>query len=144
MAWRYTHEHQVSFSETDMAGIVHFSNVFRMMEAAEHAFFRSLGFSIVTEIDGVSYGWPRVHATCDYFNPVRFEDKVRVELMVRNMTGRSIEYGFTLTCDDKKIAKGVVNTVCVQKDASGQMAAVAIPDAIREAIEIAPAEMLDD
>ncbi|MDB6148705.1 MAG: thioesterase superfamily protein, partial [Chthoniobacter sp.] len=29
---------RVEFAETDMAGIVHFSNFFRMMEAAEHAF----------------------------------------------------------------------------------------------------------
>ena len=34
-------------TDTDMAGIVHFSNFFRYMERVEHAFFRSLGFSIV-------------------------------------------------------------------------------------------------
>ena len=31
---------RVEFSETDMAGIVHYSNFFRYMEAAEHGFFR--------------------------------------------------------------------------------------------------------
>ena len=35
---------RIEFAETDMAGIVHFANFFRMMEATEHAFFRSLGF----------------------------------------------------------------------------------------------------
>ena len=37
------YKRRVEFAETDMAGQVHFSNFFRYMEAAEHAFFRSLG-----------------------------------------------------------------------------------------------------
>ena len=37
---------RVQFSETDMAGIAHFSNFFRMMEEVEHAFFRSVGLSV--------------------------------------------------------------------------------------------------
>lgn len=145
MAWQFEYEHRVGFAETDMAGIVHFTNVFRMMESAEHAFFRSLGFSIVTEIEREHYGWPRVHASCDYFQPLKFEDVVTVVLMVRNMTERSIEYGFRLTCGERKIAQGMFKTVCVQRDeVSGGMRAVPIPLAVREAIEIAPAEMLDD
>jgi hypothetical protein len=47
MAHRFTCTERVQFSDTDMAGIVHFSNFFRYMERVEHAFFRSLGFSIV-------------------------------------------------------------------------------------------------
>ena len=48
----------VEFNETDMAGIVHFSVFFRYMEYAEHAFFRSLGSSIVDP--ELAVGWPRV------------------------------------------------------------------------------------
>ena len=69
---------KVEFAETDMAGIMHFSNFFRYMEVAEHAFFRSLGFSIVTEKSGHDVGWPRVHASCDYMRPLRFEDDVEI------------------------------------------------------------------
>ena len=46
MAYEYKMTRRIEFAETDMAGIVHFSNFFRMMEATEHAFFRSLGLSI--------------------------------------------------------------------------------------------------
>ena len=38
---------RVQFAETDLAGIAHFSNFVRWMEETEHAFFRSLGMSIV-------------------------------------------------------------------------------------------------
>ena len=41
-AHEFTITRRVEFSETDMAGIVHFSNFCRYMEHAEHAFFRSL------------------------------------------------------------------------------------------------------
>ncbi|MGY8650976.1 MAG: acyl-CoA thioesterase, partial [Verrucomicrobiia bacterium] len=51
---------RVEFSETDAAGIVHFANFYRYMEYAEHAFFRSLGRSIV-DLD-LDIGWPRVHS----------------------------------------------------------------------------------
>ena len=48
MGFDFTHQRQVEFAETDMAGIVHFANFFRWMESAEHAFLRSLGHSVHT------------------------------------------------------------------------------------------------
>ena len=38
---------RVEFCETDMMGIVHFSNFFRYAEAAEPAFYRSLEVSLM-------------------------------------------------------------------------------------------------
>ena len=42
MAHEFELRRRVDFHETDMAGIVHFSNFFRLMESTEHEFFRSL------------------------------------------------------------------------------------------------------
>ena len=47
MAFEFKLTHRVAFAETDMAGIVHFSNFFRYMENTEHAFYRSLGWSVI-------------------------------------------------------------------------------------------------
>lgn len=56
---QFTTRRRVEFSETDMAGIVHFANFYRWMEEAEHDFFRSLGLSImVRQEDGSYIGWP--------------------------------------------------------------------------------------
>ena len=49
MPSEFTVRRRVEFSETDMAGIVHYSNFFRYMETVEHAFYRSLGFSVVQD-----------------------------------------------------------------------------------------------
>ena len=82
MAYEFKTVQTVEFADTDMAGIVHYSNFFRYMEAAEHAFFRSLGFSVVTKQVEPPVGWPRVHASCDYKRPLRFEDEVEIPVQV--------------------------------------------------------------
>jgi len=139
---------QVEFSETDMAGIMHFSNFFRFMEAAEHAFFRSLGFSIHREGARESVGWPRVHAHCDFKHPLHFEDTVEIRLLVREKKRKSIVYDFRFRKLNgqpaAEVARGTVAVACVKRDkTSGKMRGIPIPRAIADRIEVAPAELLD-
>lgn len=141
---------RVEFADTDAAGIMHFSKFFHFMEAAEHAFFRSLGFSIHNrESDGAVH-WPRVHAECDYKAPVYFEDIVEVHLLVREKKKKSLVYAFTFTKSDEEsateveIARGSLVTACVRVDPSdGKMEAVPIPAEIADKIEVAPKEMFE-
>ncbi len=49
---------RVEFADTDMAGIVHFANFFRFMEAAEHEFLRSRGLSVAMDWEGERIGFP--------------------------------------------------------------------------------------
>ena len=147
MPYEFTLSHRVEFSETDMAGIVHFANFFRMMENAEHAFFRSLGFTIHAHEAGTTTGWPRVNAACEFLKPLRFEEIVDIQILVAEVRARSIRYAFRFWKDDAgervEIARGSVTAVCasVNKE-TGKLGAVEIPDAIRAAIQTAPAEML--
>jgi acyl-CoA thioester hydrolase len=146
MAHQFEITERVQFSETDMAGIVHFSNFFRFMERVEHAFFRSLGLSIV---DPASHGderigWPRVHASCDFMAPLKFEEEFRIELLVEEVRGKVIRYLIRLWHLNGTLAgEGRLTVACVRKDPeSGKMKAVSIPDRIRSKIEAAPAELL--
>ena len=82
MASEFHTTRRIEFSDTDMAGIVHFSRFFVFMEAAEHAFLRSLSTSVSTEWEGNKIGWPRVSASCDYMSPARFEEELDVHLRV--------------------------------------------------------------
>ena len=81
MSYEYKAVRRVEFSDTDMAGIVHYSNFFRYMETAEHGFFRSLGHSVVMDKFEPPVGWPRVRAACEYVQPLRFEDEVEIQLL---------------------------------------------------------------
>lgn len=131
-----------------MAGIVHFSSFFRYMEATEHAFFRSLGLSIVTTGFDPAIHWPRVHAECDYKSPLRFEDRFEVHLLVKERLEKRIRYGFVFrTLDEpseRVIAKGELVAACVSKFGDeGRLRSVPIPESIAALIEPAPAELLE-
>ena len=96
MPYEFKIVRRVECAETDMAGIVHYANFFRYMESAEHAFFRSLGFSVATRHLEPAVGWPRVHAHCDYHHPLRFEDEVEVQLLVCEKKSKALSYLFNL------------------------------------------------
>lgn len=144
MAHQYTLTRQVEFADTDMAGIMHFANFFRFMEAAEHAFFRSIGLSVHGRFGGRLIGWPRVDARCAFSRPLRFEDVVEVQMLVREKRSKSLrcEYVFRKTEDRTpvEVARGEMTLVCTELDErSGTMKAIPIPDAIDALIEAAPA-----
>jgi acyl-CoA thioester hydrolase len=137
---------RVEFSETDMAGIVHYSNFFRYMETAEHGFFRSLGHSVVMDKFEPPMGWPRVHAECDYRQPLRFEDEVEIHLLVSEKKSKSLSYIFKFrklnAPTPLEVARGKLTVVCVTKLADGKFAAHQIPKHFADKIEVAPPEML--
>jgi YbgC/YbaW family acyl-CoA thioester hydrolase len=140
MAHEYRYRRRVEFSDTDMAGIVHFSNYFRYMEGAEVAFFRSLGLSIHDQRDGPIIGWPRVAADCTYRWPLRFEDEFEIHLVVRKKTRRTLTYDFRFyDAQGRHIASGSIKTACVDFDpATGKMQSMPIPESVSEKIEEAP------
>lgn len=146
MACRFEVTERVQFSETDMAGIVHFSNFFRYMERAEHAFWRSLDTSVMdaTVPREERVGWPRVHASCDYKAPLRFEDEFTVEMLVEEVRSKVIRYLFRFRNAERVlVAEGRVTAACVRKDrTTGQMKAVSIPERILQKVSAAPAELL--
>jgi YbgC/YbaW family acyl-CoA thioester hydrolase len=147
MSYEYRIVREVEFSDTDMAGIMHFSNFFRFMEAAEHAFFRSLGLSIHPDDPNAVY-WPRVHAGMDFSYPLRFEDSVEVRLLVREKRERSLVYSFIFRKVSgelqREVARGTLAVACVKRDnATAKMKAVSIPGAIADKIEVAPREAFE-
>lgn len=137
MALSFTLQRRIEFAETDMAGIVHFSNFFRMMEATEHAFLRSLGFSVhATGPDG-SLGWPRVKVSCEYLKPLRFEELVEIELTVAEVRNRSVCYQFVFRrkSNAEEVARGEMVAVFAQVDSlAGNLTAVPIPEVFRAAL----------
>ena len=78
MADEFVMTRRVEFSETDMAGVLHFASYYRFLEEIEHAFWRSKGASVMTKEGGRTIGWPRVATSCEYFEPLRFEDEVEL------------------------------------------------------------------
>lgn len=139
MPWEHAVRRRVEFAETDVAGIAHFANWFRWMEACEHDFFRRLGSSVhPAEPEGV-LGWPRVHVSCDWRHPLRFEDEFVVTLLVRERAARTVtwDFAFTRPAADQLLARGRIVSACVGRVA-GEIRAIPIPAALAAAIEPAP------
>ena len=104
---------RVEFADTDMAGIIHFANYYRYMEEAEHAFFRSLGLSIMqAQPDGSVIGWPRVSASCSFEAPAYFEDLLEVRLNVVRKGVKSLNYEVEFWRGAVRLAHGKLKTVC--------------------------------
>jgi len=144
MAYEFKVTRRIEFSETDMAGIVHFSNFFRFMEMAEHGFYRALGYSVIMDQFDPPLGFPRVHAECDYRKPLRFEELLEIHLLVKEKRPRVLTYLFkfrNVTAEPVEIARGILAVVCVSHT-PGKMEAVSIPPEFASLIEAAPAEML--
>ncbi len=152
MAHTFTQRRRVSFSETDLAGIMHFSNFFRWMEELEHSFYRSLGLSVHPMAHGAtdtSTGWPRLKASAEYRQPLLFEEEVELELLVAEVRTRAIRYAFRFwknpDAPEKRLLAMTGELVVVSVGAAPgtrEMKACPIPEAFRSRIEAAPAELL--
>lgn len=145
---RHTLTDRVQFADTDMAGIVHFSNFFRYMERVEHDFFRALDMSIWDKSVGIPVeervGWPRVHVSCDFKAPLVFEEEFTMELLVEEVRTKTIRYIIRFwKLDGELCAEGKLVAASVRRDpATGKMKAVDIPERIRSKISVAPPEFL--
>lgn len=135
---------QIEFVETDMAGIMHFSNFYRLMEVAETSFFRSLGLPLFEEVEGRMIGWPRVRSRCDYHAPLRFNDFVEVHLFVKEIRTQALTFFFRFRKrrpdgTREAVARGELTTVCATLDPrTHEIVSVPLPQVVRDRLEVAP------
>jgi YbgC/YbaW family acyl-CoA thioester hydrolase len=141
----FTTRRKVAFSDTDMAGIVHFSNYFRYMEAAEADFFESLGESLIGRSGTRATGWPRVRAHCDFKAPLYFGDTVEIELRVKEIKIRALVFEFRLYrhpaveteagSERRLVAKGGFATIHAVLNDDNSMESASLPSTLLEKIE---------
>jgi len=129
----------VEFSETDAAGIAHFSNYFRWMEAAEHIFFRDkLSFPIFDRID--KSGFPRAKVHCEFFKPLYCGDEVFIHLQVTKIRKSSIKYHFSFfrnNVGEKDLcAEGDMITVYASENDDGEIVSVELPAVLRSILDV--------
>jgi acyl-CoA thioester hydrolase len=127
-------QRRVDFCDTDVAGIVHFSNFFRYMEAAEVAFLRERGLNVSLEWLGDHLGFPRVSATCDYISPARFDDVLDIDVRLDKLGSKSVTYVFDISRADAVIARGKMTSVCCRVGSDHSIVPIEIPADIRALI----------
>jgi 4-hydroxybenzoyl-CoA thioesterase/acyl-CoA thioester hydrolase len=130
MSFRTTR--RVEFRDTDMAGIMHFSAFFTMLESVEHEFLRSLGLSVVMADDEGQLGWPRVSANCDFKGAVKFEDVLEIELTIARLGEKSVTYRFAVDHRGSPVAEGRIVAVCCRLSHGQGLQGIAIPTGIAD------------
>ncbi len=126
----FVYKRRVQFAETDMVGVLHFANYYRLMEECEHAWWRSLGLNVVMEDTDPPVSWPRVATACEYFEPARFDDELDLSLIVEHVGSRSMTYEVVFRRGDDRLAAGRATIVCCAT-IDGRFRAVEIPNELR-------------
>lgn len=147
MPYEHTSTRRVEFSETDMAGLVHFSVFFRYMEIAERDFFEAAGVDLIRTKPGELVGWPRVRAECKFSAPLRFGDTIDIHLAVKAIKDRSIDFQFrifrrNLDGSRTQAGKGHMTTVLTELAPDGALQSVSLPDSLLKRITEAPQSTL--
>jgi len=130
---------RVAFVDVDSSQRIHYTALFRYMEANEHELMRRIGFPYATTLHG--YAFPRVHVESDMRGAIRYDDVLEVEGRVERVGTSSWTIGFTLRyapdaenaerSDGKSLAQGRITVVCM--DPRTERAAP-IPEGLRRAL----------
>ncbi|HCR36793.1 MAG TPA: 4-hydroxybenzoyl-CoA thioesterase [Opitutae bacterium] len=136
-----TLEHTVDFSETDMAGLVHFSNYFRWMEKAETALLKSLSIELIELSKSGMQGWPLAKAECDFMAPITFGDTVSICLWVDAIRKRTLHYRADIYKQEGKTwalcAQGRLKTIFAHRAwAEDKLSAETIPASVLTKISV--------
>jgi YbgC/YbaW family acyl-CoA thioester hydrolase len=120
----HVYRRRVEFSDTDAAGIAHFSRLLAMVEAAVHDFFRKNSIPVFSE----SAGWPLVGLKVDFQAPCRFGDELEISLYDFSPGESSLGFSFEARLAGDGIFAGRA-TVCHISPTTGRP--ISIPDTIR-------------
>jgi YbgC/YbaW family acyl-CoA thioester hydrolase len=131
----FHYHRRVQFPETDATGIVHFTNFFKYVEEAEHAMWRAAGLSIAPPDSPI--GWPRVAASFEFRQPLRFEDEFDVHLQIAEKTRKTLRYQAVLRKEGETIAVGSLTIICVRKVPGEALKAADMPPDIAARFTVA-------
>ena len=124
----HVYRRRVEFSDTDAAGVAHFSRLLAMVEEAVHDFFRKNSIAVLSE----SAGWPFAGLTVDFAAPCRFGDELEIGLSSFSPGGSSLAFQFEARSNGSEILAGRA-TLCRISPSSGRPAA--LPETVRRVFQ---------
>lgn len=96
----HTYRRRLHFSETDAAGVAHFSKLAALVEEAEHDFFRTCGLDPFPADEG----WPRLALHIEFLAPCRFGEEILVSLSDFRPGRATLTYQFSARRVDREAA----------------------------------------
>lgn len=108
----FSYQTTIKLHETDAAGLLFFSNQFKILHDAYEALLESWGFGFAVLLLEKDYFLPIVHAESDYKAPLFVGDKIKVEVKIARVGNSSFTFAYILKNSDNKIV-GTGKTVHV-------------------------------
>lgn len=129
----YIYKTKIKLHETDAAGLLFFSNQFKLIHDAYEALLEKIGFGFGKLIRDKSYFLPIVHAEAEYKAPLFVDDHITIQVTVQNVGTTSFTFAYKLL-NAKKQVVGTALTVHVTTDKKTRKK-IPLPRDMRIAIE---------
>jgi acyl-CoA thioester hydrolase len=127
----FSYNRVAQFSDSDAAGIIHFSRIACFVEEAEHSFLERAGYPIQIQ-NPDAYRWPRVAYKATFHLPVLPFETLRIELYPGHVGNSSILWKWTVWKKNfsDPVIVGEMKTVCCLQS-GGQIEKASLPDDLR-------------
>jgi 4-hydroxybenzoyl-CoA thioesterase len=128
----FSAEFSVRFGEIDHARVVYYPRFFHYFhQAFEEWFGGALGVSYPDLVVKEKIGFPSVRVETEFLRPLRYGDRIRVDIELRDVGRTSITVGYTLVrlTDGEVSARATIKNVAIDNDT---FQPVPIPERWRE------------
>jgi YbgC/YbaW family acyl-CoA thioester hydrolase len=127
---RFGEERVVRFQDVDAAGIIFYPRVLEYFSDVYIAMLMGSGWDLPKELGRSAVGTPLVHAEADYLAPLRFGDRVSVEIVGVKLGSTSFTVGYRIRANGGTVASiGQTVHVCLDR---ATFKPHAIPESLRE------------
>ena len=111
----YIYQTKIKLHETDAAGLLFFSNQFKIIHDAYEALLESIGFGFAELIREMDFFLPIVQAEADYKSPLFVGDLLEIQTTVARVGKTSFTLTYQLLDTSQKLI-GSAQTVHVSMD----------------------------
>ena len=110
--YAFSHDVRVRFAETDAMGIVHHASYLPYLEEARVAYLRAIGHPY-HEVRAAGADFAVLEVFVRYLQPLRFDEIVRVHLLLAVASRATFQMGYLLEVDGQARATAVTVHGCV-------------------------------
>lgn len=89
-------QQRVRFQDVDAAGLVFFARYFDYVHDTYVAWLEAIGQPLAQVLANRTWAAPLRHAECDYLQPVRFGDELKVLLVLGHLSLSEVSLGFRI------------------------------------------------
>ena len=135
LSYPLTIQRRIEFSQTDAAGLIHFTTYFTLMEAAEAGLFRQLGLSLIWQDESGFCGFPRVDCQCKFRRPLHFDSLVTIQLALNDMDSRRLYFSASFLDEaGQQCATGTMTTTCAKRGHDGSLEGLPLPEFVTKSL----------